>query len=223
MRKAGLPPHVPGEPLRLIWVPAGPTLHVLFLGPIRGLNMHYHQGRPLPCLGEASCPPDRHRAMPVWYGYAPVELFRPESLLWVPYVLEITAHLETRLAGRTLRGEVWALCRRETTKRKSAVEGELKDRFDEAEISPCFEIKSVLEAWFREENLPLGAVNPVTPKTYLPSAVRRPPLIDPVPAPAEPRQYSGKRIQDLEAERKAREKDEKEQGAAELNGHGPGA
>lgn len=185
MRSAALPPHVPGDPVRLLWVPSGPTISVLFLGGYRGMLTHYYQSRPRPCLGETACPADRHRVPVVWYGYAPVELFRPESLLWVPYVLEITAHLEGRLAGRQLRGEVWQLRRREGKRKTAAVEGEKKDQFADAETSPCFDVLPVLQRFHREDALILDVANPARPMTHLPSAVRRPPQIDPAPVDRE--------------------------------------
>lgn len=175
MPPRGLRPYVPGDPVTLLAVPQGPPLTVLFLGPYRGCLLHWFQNRTRPCAGDGLCPTEWHKVSPIWYAFAPVELFRPELNEWVPYVLEVTAHLAEHLSGHDLRGEEWELKRRAGKGKAAAVDGRCLGKEDSLTLAPCWDVKPVLLAWWNVAEIDLGQPNPAPPKVYLPTSGRRPP------------------------------------------------
>lgn len=175
MAERQVPPYVPGDPVRILSVPPGPTLSLLFLAPYRGVSMHWVQGRTRPCLGAEVCPDAWHRIPPIYYAFAAAEVWRTDASAWIPVVLEITAKLEEQLRGRSLRGEIWQLARRTAKGRGAAVDGQYVDRLHEDQVSPAFPIAEVLQAFWRVEGAVLDVPNPSPARIVLPAVARAAP------------------------------------------------
>lgn len=193
-------PPPPREVVRIVPVPIAHPIVVLFAGPVEGLLVHRHQSRPHACPGEASCPPTVHRARTLWYGYAPVYVWRTGREDWAAGILEVTEALEEVLRGRDLRGELWML-ERSTAKRKTGpVGGVLLERRDDVATPPPFDIRAPLHRLYHTTELLLGVGNPLPRKLVMEPARLAPPpspeafgLAEP-PRPTESQAESLRRI-----------------------------
>lgn len=163
------------EVVRIVSVPLAGELAVLFCGPIEGLLVHRHQGRPWGCPGEESCLPAIHKARTLYYGYAPAHVWRPRQEDWLPAVLEITEALEEVLRGRRLAGEVWLLQRQTTKKKTGPVSGVLLEVKDAGITPPAFDIRAPLYRLYHTTTLHLGVANPLPRKLLLPTVKMPPP------------------------------------------------
>jgi hypothetical protein len=146
--------------IRVVSVPQGKPLVVLFLGAYGGLLTHWVRNQTIACLGESLCPPAVHRNRAIWKGYAPAEFWDLANELWVPCVFELTESMEHLLAGRRIRGEVWT-CSREGNRKTGTVCGVYSEKFEEPDLREPFDCLPILESVFHTSGLELTAINPV--------------------------------------------------------------
>lgn len=177
------PPHVPGDPVRIQYVPVGPTLSVLFLGPYQGVSMHWYERACRPCGGPEACPSVWHKVPPVWFAYAPAEVWRGDLHLWLPCVIELTAHCVDCLTAPVLRGQVWKLTRRPGRGKASAVDAVFHEQRPETGLRPFFDIRPVCEDFWRTSNVVWDVPNPKKPKLILEASAGVPPAGWAQPAP----------------------------------------
>jgi hypothetical protein len=165
----------PREAVRIVPVPLTGEIAVLFCGPYEGLLVHRHQGRPYGCPGEESCPLAVHRSRTLWYGYAPVHLWRPQRDDWLPGVLEITEALDELLRDRRLRGELWMLQRSLGKKKTGPVTGVLLETREDVATPPPFDVRTPLFRLYHSTALQLGVGNPLPRKLVMAAQRLAPP------------------------------------------------
>lgn len=163
----------------------GPTV-CRFLGPIRGLLIHYTKGESIPCPGADECPASTHRTKQVWRGYAAVEAWIVSAKHWLPTVLEVTANLEEQLRDRSLRGEVWYIKKRDKAEKSDPVDGVYCESLDPLSLAEAFDIVPVLERVYNVHRFKLDVVNPMPARILLEPVKDAPPNLplQAKPAPA---------------------------------------
>lgn len=160
-------PQTRNSAVQVLSVPPGMPVVVRFLGPIRGLEVHWQGKRSVPCDGDAGCLPAIHRTPKVWKGYAPVEQWHPSEKLWRAWVLEVTSNLEETLRDRELRGETWTLFREGKGRNNDPVLGVYCERVPESKLSACFDIVPVLVRVFNKRVFKLDIPNTLAPKVFI--------------------------------------------------------
>lgn len=156
-----------GSPVQVLSVPENLPIIVRFLGPIRGLVVHWQGKRSVPCDGPSDCPSSRHKLPPIWKGYAAVEQWDKPSRLWIPFVLEVTGNLEELLRDRELRGETWTLFRICKKGKTDPVQGIYCERVAENKLSAAFDIVPILQRIYNQQTLRLDVPNFQAPKVFL--------------------------------------------------------
>src|SRR6266567_598198 len=188
-----------GSPVQVLSVPENLPIVVRFLGPYRGLVVHWKSGRSEPCDGPGECNASLHRLPPIWKGYAPVEQWDGPAKLWRPAALEVTGNLEEVLRDRELRGEVWTLLRRTKKGKTDPVQGVFCERLSDNKLSAFFDVVPVLLRLFNRTSLRLDVPNFTAPKVILEAVAGDAPKLPPeaLPNHGEP--------EDLEARRSLKE------------------
>lgn len=161
--------------VRILSVPLDQPIVVRHLGAMRGLLLHWHQGRTRACSGVDSCPTAIHNQKTVWRAYGPVEGWNQVSRLWTPAVLELTAGGEEYIRGRELRGEVWLWDRAEPRGKRAAVIGVHCETVAVDGLNPAFDVEPILRRFFNETAIRLGIPNPLAPKIFLNATPGSPP------------------------------------------------
>lgn len=169
------PTDPPRDVVRIVPVPLAGPLVVLFAAALQGLLVHRHQSRPHACPGEASCPPVIHRSRTLWYGYAPVYVWRTGRDDWHAGVLEVTEALEEVLRGRQLRGELWMLERSAARRKTGPVSGVLLEQRGDVATPAPFDIRAPLQRLYHTTDLALGAENPLPRKLVMAAVKLAPP------------------------------------------------
>jgi len=179
MAKDRTPPPSPSAsaPVTVLAVPERLPLVVRFLGPVRGLELHWHQKRPVPCAGAADCPQSIHRTSIIWKGYAAVQLWDPAAKLWRAHALAVTSHLEERLRGRDLRGEVWSVWRDGERGKNDPVYGVLCERLDPSTLTPAFDLLPILLRLYHVRSLRLDIPNETPARIVVAPTADAPPHI----------------------------------------------
>jgi hypothetical protein len=157
------------RPVRVLTVPAARPIAVRFLAGYRGMLTHWHAGRSRACLGEPSCPQNRHKALTIWKGYAPAEWWDTTAEHWTPCVLEVTEGIEERFRGRRLRGEGWLLSRANSKDPQSEVVGMFAEEYDPKQLRPAFDMMPVLARMYHDASWPFDVPNPIPPRLMLAS------------------------------------------------------
>lgn len=174
-RSDSAPSGAPREAVRIVSVPLAGEIVVLFCAPLEGLLVHRVQGRPVACPGEGSCAPGVHRGRTLYYGYAPVRVWRARDESWVAAVLEVTEHLEELLRGRTLPGELWLLRRECERKKTGPCVGVFLETRAAADTPPPFDVRPALCRLYHTTELALGVGNPIPARVHLPKLSLSPP------------------------------------------------
>lgn len=208
-------PSAQAQPVRILSVHHDQPVAVRFLGPLLGLNTHWHSGRSIPCPGPADCPASIHRTRTVYKAYAPVESWDGACKVWRPSVLEATEHLEETLRGRQLRGQVWILSRASERGKTDPVIGIFCEELAESAVSKPFDIVPVLLRFFHVSTLNLGVANPLPPKLVLEAVAGAPPNLPQDLLPVEPVEPTA------EERAKLREQLQKMRGKTSSNGSPP--
>jgi hypothetical protein len=153
--------------VRVLSVPGNAPIIVRFLGPLWGVNLHWHGGRSHACCGPNDCPPAIHRARMTWRGYACVEGLNGQTRKWHPALLEITESLEEFLRGRALRGECWYLFREGEGKKTAAVIGKQLEANPHWILREAFPMEPILRRLYRLNALPPHVDNPLPGRVIL--------------------------------------------------------
>jgi hypothetical protein len=132
------------------------------------MMVHWTRNGSEACLGDGNCPAALHKVRGDFYAYAPVEQWDQPRQVWIPDVLEATAHLEEVLRGRKLRGETWILKRVGKKKRSDPVAGIFLERVAPDQLPEPFNILPVLVRRYRTDQFALDVANPLPPKVILP-------------------------------------------------------
>lgn len=185
------------HPVRVLPVPKGHGVVVIFAGPIEGCLSHWHQGRSLLCPGPEECAPSIHRGRTLWKGFAPVRHWNPHSETWRPAVLEVTEHLEEELHGRQLIGEVWFLQRAGTGKKSDPVQGSFLERRDDRTLTAPFSVMPALNRMYHCAEIRFGIPNPVPRKMLLPEIAAAGPELPAEAAAPEPSKPTGEQLKKL--------------------------
>lgn len=188
---------------------------------IRTLSRHYggcfthYKGRSHYCPGREEC--QYHKLDVQWKGYALVERWEGEGILWRPFVLEITEGLELDLRGKWDRGQVWEISRLPQVKAGKAtpVRGRRLEERDPDTFPPEFDFTAVLLHTYHVRQIRLDKENPLPPRILISSSTGAPP-VDPR-RPAEKPRLSAAEIQAQLAAVKAR--GSSSAASAEANGH----
>jgi hypothetical protein len=148
--------------LRVLRVEAAETLTVVFrTASVTGCFTHFVKGRSRYCDPDVckwGCP----RLERTWKGYDLVDCFEPRSSMWVPWVLEITEHLELDLRGRYARGHSWQLARAAEAKdHRSPVVGKFLGVVPADRVQPTVNFDAVLRTLFHVERISLDVRNPM--------------------------------------------------------------
>lgn len=206
--------------VRILSVPLSTPIICRHLGPLLGTLLHWHKGRSVPCQGTDRCPGPIHKDRPVWAAYGAVEGWNDQEGLWVPAVLEMTAHGEEFTRGRALRGETWCWSREGEGGRRAPVIGVFCERTEEQLLRPCFDVPAILGRFFHPWKIVLGTANPTPPRVVLEAlpgpAPQLPAELQPAPAEQAGPERLG-RIKEL-IEQREREKRRAERAGPERNG-----
>lgn len=151
---------------------------------IQGMMTHWigskSAGRSQHCQGDGNCPDAWHKGDCIWKGYVASYVFDESKLMWFPFVLEITEHLELDLRGQYRRGQIWAIAKKPNGKKKvAALCGQLLETVDQVKVPPTFDILAVLKWTYHVQNLCLGAVSRMPAKIivapevgYIPQSIQ---------------------------------------------------
>lgn len=134
-----------------IWIirPGGKAF-VRFLGPWRGVRLHWHQGRSRPCEGRG-CPLCAAGEAARWQGYAPALLWdrdpeQPEKPIWRPIVCPITEAMAELLVDQVVTGLVIEVER--VRRRNGEITCTIQERPVKDPLPPAFDVVPILlRAW----------------------------------------------------------------------------
>lgn len=164
-----------------------------------GLLTHFSKGRSVYCKG-SECPATVHNVDPTWKGYAAVEIHRPGTQVWVPWVLEITEHLELDMRGIFARGQVWELwAEKQTDKRRPPVQGKLAERRDPLRFPAAFDIVPVIQCLYHNTRLDLQKKNPLPPRVIVSESTDDAPVILQGPRLKTPEEIAANKQADMDA------------------------
>jgi hypothetical protein len=181
-------------PVRILSVPSGQVIPVLFLSGYDGLDTHHTREQPVPCEGPGVCSYCKRKVGIIWKGYAPVLAWDQVRGLWHPFVLEITEALEELLRGRELRGEVWHLFREGKGKRNDLLTGLFAERKTGSIVIEPFDYLNVLLRCYHVSSLRMGRPNTMPARVVLPALAGEAPALPPgVPGPQEQEPNEAKR------------------------------
>lgn len=132
-----------------------------------GLFTHYYQKRSRVCRG-ADCYPVMHRSERVWKGYTPVLVFLVKQRIWVPKVLEITAHLELDFRDIFTRAQEWEIFRHAPLAGKTQpVIGKLHNAHVASRLPVAFDVEAVVKNLYGVECVDLANPNPMPRRTFV--------------------------------------------------------
>jgi hypothetical protein len=157
------------SPVRVLSVPVGIPVTVLFLSGYRGMDSHRVGKGTEPCPGPSECGHCKRRQGIIWKGYAPVLAWDQVRELWHPFVIELTESIEEELRGRQLRGEVWSLWREGKGKNNDPVTGLFLERKQGSVVIEPFDIVSVLLRMYHVSSIRLDRPNTMPGKLVLPA------------------------------------------------------
>ncbi len=129
---------------------------------------HWTHGEPIPCVGEADCPPSLHKIRLVWKGYAPVRWYNPSGDWWIPAALELSECLEELVRGRQLRGEVWEVYRAAGKRRTRPIQGRYVETRPATGLWDSFDIVPVVQRRYHSAPIVWDVPNPIVPRVILP-------------------------------------------------------
>lgn len=156
------------NPLTIFRIGAGAVAHVRVLSnDYRGVFTHWYNRRSFYCAGK-DCNQLAHRLDKIWKGYASVEVYSADRKRWVPFVLEISEHLELDLRGVWARGQVWEMWREDqATKKPNPVQGKMQELKAPETFPPAFDIRPPLLHLYHLHSIDLSAINPLPPRMFL--------------------------------------------------------
>jgi hypothetical protein len=172
-------------PLRVLRLDPGEKLTVVFrTARVTGLFTHFTKGRSRYC-DPACCAWGCPKAERCWKGYDLVDAHDVRKNIWVPWVLEITEHLELDLRGLYSRGQVWELsCGEQSKEHRSPVTGKFLGVASADQVGPPMPFESTLRSLYHVERIALDERNPMPDRILV--VARKGPLKLEKPKLAEP-------------------------------------
>jgi hypothetical protein len=151
--------------IQVFRIAEGQTVHLRTLSDsYGGCFTHYYHKRSQYCPGE-NCPSPVHKIDRIWKGYAAVEIYVASRKKWMPWVLEISEHLELDFRDRYARGQVWEIFRDlPQDGKKQPVTGKLQETRDPATFPAAFDVRPVLLHLYHVFSVDLNIKNPMPPR-----------------------------------------------------------
>jgi hypothetical protein len=169
------------DPVKLLRCEEGQSFILRFLTEkYGGMFTHWTGTRSVRCWS-SGCEPCRKRNRQIWKGYIGVEEWIASTRSWKPHVLEISEHLELRLRGRNLKGEVFKVSRAKKasgTKKPTAVEGEYLRTMSDIVLRDDVLVSVILQWVYGPGEYPLDEDNPLPAKLFLDHKRDEPPPAD---------------------------------------------
>lgn len=155
--------------LRILQIEPGTDYHIWTLSDkYGGLLTHFKQ-RSFYCGGK-DCPSHVHlKSDTIWKGYAAVGVWNPATKKWMPWVLEISEHLELDFRGLWKRDQVWEIWRDNLGKKKTTpiTAKLLEDSHDAKLCPPAFDYLPVLKTRYHTSHIQLNHFNPLPPRVLV--------------------------------------------------------
>ena len=164
--------------IQVFRIDEGQTVHLRTLSDsYGGLFTHWYRGRSVYCPG-VECASVVHKISRIWKGYAAVEIYVEQRKKWMPWVLEISEHLELDLRNRFERGQVWEIFRDVPTNHKAQpVQGKLHEQRDASTFPAAFDVRPVLMHLYHIPAVDLSHKNPMPPRVIVEESDGAPPAI----------------------------------------------
>lgn len=154
--------------LRILSIEVGTDYHVRLLSEAYGGLFTHYARKSFLCTGEKDCPSHIHKYEKIWKGYAAVDIWLKERKVWLPFVLEISEHLELDFRGLWKRGQVWEIWRdHPVAKKPSPVQAKLQEEREPDRVPKAFDFVSVLKTRYHTSYIDLTAKNPLPPRVFV--------------------------------------------------------
>lgn len=140
-------PGAPRLPIAVWSPPPGTVDFIRFLGPWRGLWLHFQAERSHPCT-DPDCRLCEQSVPARWMGYAPALLWRPSEKSWQPIVCPVTPGVADVLRDHVLPGLIVEL-RRPGRRRNGVIEARVVDRPVKDPLPPPFDVVPILQRMWR--------------------------------------------------------------------------